>query len=174
MFWLVISSKTLSMLSDKQIKFRDDFLSPFKQRLYYFKSLPMALFSGVRLTHLDEEKSVSEVPFRWSNKNPFNSMYFAVQSMAAELSTAAPVLMALKGLETNVALIIVELQAEYVKKAQSTITFSCLDYDKICSAVRQLKQPDDTAAVSVKTVGRDVNNNEVATFYFTWSFKLRP
>ncbi len=161
------------MLSDKQIKFRGDFLSPFKQRLYYFKSLPMALFSGVRLVHLDEEQSITEAPFRWSNKNPFNSMYFAVQSMAAELSTAAPVLMALKGMETNVAMIIVDLQAEFVKKAQSTITFSCLDYDKICSAVNQLKQPDDTAAVTVKTVGRDVNNNEVATFYFTWSFKIR-
>ena len=133
----------------------------------------MGLFSGIKLMQLDETVSVSEVPFRWCNKNPFNSMYFAVQSMAAELSTAAPVLMALKGTDADVALIIVDLKAEFVKKAQSKITFSCVDYDKIASAVAQLKQVDDTVMVTAKTTGRDVEHNEVASFYFTWSFKRR-
>ena len=164
---------TSSMLTHKQIKFRDGFLSPFKQRIYYLKSLPMGLISGIRLVHLDEEKSVSEVPFRWCNKNPFSSMYFAVQSMAAELSTAAPVMMALKGSDADVALIIVDLKVGFVKKAQSKITFTCVDYGKIYSAITQLKQTGDTAAVTAKTIGRDVDGNEVATFYFTWSFKRR-
>ena len=161
------------MLSYQQINFRDNFLSPWKQRLYYLKSLPMGLLSGIRLIQLDEEKSVTEVPFRWCNKNPFNSMYFAVQSMAAELSTAAPILMALKGVDADIALIIVDLKAEFVKKAQSKITFSCIDYDEICNAVTQLKQADDTVAVTIKTTGRDAADNEFAIFYFTWSFKRR-
>ena len=133
----------------------------------------MGLVSGIKLIQLDEEKSVSEVPFRWCNKNPFNSMYFAVQSMAAELSTAAPVMLALKGADASIALIIVDLKVGFVKKAQSRITFTCLDYGKINDAVTQLKQAGDTAAVEVKTVGRDTDGNEVATFYFTWSFKRR-
>ncbi|NOQ89615.1 MAG: thioesterase [Gammaproteobacteria bacterium] len=162
------------MLSQKQLKFTGDFLSPFKQKLYYLKSLPMGLVSGIKLIQLDEEKSVSEVPFRWCNKNPFNSMYFAVQSMAAELSTAAPVMLALKGSDADIALIIVDLKADFAKKAQSKITFTCMEYDKIYNAVTQLKQADDTATVNVKTIGRDIDGNEVATFYFTWSFKRRP
>ncbi len=161
------------MLSHQQKKFRDDFLSPLKQRLFYFKSLPMGLISGIKLIHLDEKKSVSEVPFRWCNKNPFKSMYFAVQSMAAELSTAAPALMALKGNEKNIAFIIVEVKAEFLKKAQSKITFSCMDYDKFLKAISQLNQSDDRVTVTAKTVGRDAENNEVALFYFTWSFKVR-
>ena len=161
------------MLSTEQQKFRDDFLSPLKQRLFYFKSLPMGLISGIKLIHLDEKKSVTEVPFRWRNKNPFKSMYFAVQSMAAELSTAAPALMVLKGSEKNIAFIIVDLKAEFLKKAQSKITFTCLDYDKFHGAISQLNQHDDAATVTAKTVGRDVENNEVAVFYFTWSFKVR-
>lgn len=134
----------------------------------------MGLVSGIKLIQLDEEKSVSEVPFRWCNKNPFNSMYFAVQSMAAELSTAAPVMLALKGSDADIALIIVDLKADFAKKAQSKITFTCMEYDKIYNAVTQLKQADDTATVNVKTIGRDIDGNEVATFYFTWSFKRRP
>lgn len=161
------------MLTQKQIKFTGDFLSPFKQKLYYLKSLPMGLVSGIKLIELDEEKSVSEVPFRWCNKNPFNSMYFAVQSMAAELSTAAPVMLALKGSDANIALIIIDLKPDFVKKAQSKITFTCMEYGKIHEAVTQLKKVDDTAAVNVKTTGRDIDGDEVATFYFTWSFKRR-
>ena len=159
------------MLTRKQIKFTSDFLSPFKQKLYYLKNLPMGLISGIKLIQLDEAISVSEVPFRWCNKNPFNSMYFAVQSMAAELSTAAPVMLALKG--TDAALIIVDLKVDFVKKAQSRITFTCMEYGKIHNAVTRLQQAGDTAAVTVKTTGRDVDGSEVATFYFTWSFKRR-
>lgn len=133
----------------------------------------MGLMSGVKLIHLDEKKAVSEVPFRWCNKNPFDSMYFAVQSMAAELSTAAPVMLALKGSDANVALIIVEMKVDFVKKVQSKITFTCMEYGKIYNAITQLKQADDTAAVTAKTIGRDVDRNEVAAFYFTWSFERR-
>ncbi|MBE9559255.1 MAG: DUF4442 domain-containing protein [Proteobacteria bacterium] len=161
------------MLTRKQIKFTSDFLSPFKQKLYYLKNLPMGLISGIKLIQLDEAASVSEVPFRWCNKNPFNSMYFAVQSMAAELSTAAPVMLALKGSDANVALIIVDLKVDFVKKAQSKITFTCMEYGKIYDAVTGLQQAGDTAAATVKTTGRDVDGSEVATFYFTWSFKRR-
>lgn len=161
------------MLSKKQIKYRDDFLSPFKQRLYYLKSLPMGLISGIRITHLDEEKAIAEVPYRWCNKNPFRSMYFAVQCMAAELSTAAPVFMALKGVDANIAFIIVDLKAEFVKKAQSKVTFSCTDYEEIYAAISKLNKSDDTVTIKAKSVGRNADGNEVATFYFTWSFKMR-
>ena len=161
------------MLSKEQKKFRDNFISPLKQRLFYLKSLPMGLISGIRITHLDEEKAITEVPYRWRNKNPFRSMYFAVQSMAAELSTAAPVFMALKGVDANIAFIIVDLKAEFVKKAQSKVTFSCADYKEIYAAISKLNQPDDTVTITAKSVGRDADGNEVATFYFTWSFKMR-
>ncbi len=161
------------MLSKKQLEFSRRFLSPFKQRLYYLKSLPMGLVSGIRLIHLDEEKSVVVVPYRWVNKNPFRSMYFAVQSMAAELSTAAPVMLALKGSDENVALIIVALNVKFIKKAQSKITFTCADYEKIDTVIAQLKQVEDTATVTVTSIGRDEDGKEVAVFNFTWSFKRR-
>jgi len=100
-------------------------------------------------------------------------MYFAVQSMAAELSTAAPVMLALKDFDIDVALIIVDLKVTFVKKAQSKTTFTCTEYRSIHNAIAQLKQAGDTTAIILKTTGRDADENEVATFYFTWSFKRR-
>jgi len=161
------------MLSPQQIKFSAKILSPFKQKFFYLKSLPMGLISGIKLVQLDEYKAVAEVPFRWRNKNPFKSMYFAVQSMAAELSTAALVMLALNGFDADVALIIVGLKVDFVKKAQSKVTFTCTEYKNIYDAVMQLKQTGDTSSVTVKTTGKDIENNEVAIFYFTWSFRRR-
>ncbi|MCK4833417.1 MAG: DUF4442 domain-containing protein, partial [Gammaproteobacteria bacterium] len=65
------------------------------------------------------------------------------------------------------------LKVEFVKKAQSKIFFTCHDYESIVEAVSSLKQPGDTAAVTARSVGVDVNDDEVAVFYFTWSFKRR-
>ena len=161
------------MLSQKQLKFRDSFSSSFKQRFFYFKNLPMALISGIKLIQLDEEKSIAEVPYRWRNKNPFKSMYFAVQCMAAELSTGAPALLALKGADADIVLIIIDLKAKFVKKATTKITFTCEDYKLFTQALSQLKQVGDIVEVTAKTVGRDTNEEEVARFDFTWSFKLR-
>lgn len=161
------------MLTFRQEQLKKNLLSPLRQRFYYLHKLPMAFITGTRLIHLDESRSVSKVPFFWRNKNPFHSMYFAVQSMAAEISTAAPVMLSLASLDADVAMIIVELNVEFVKKAQSRIEFTCVDYDKILDNVSHLKQAGDTANVVVKTTGRDADGDEVAVFYFTWSFKQR-
>ena len=58
-------------------------------RYFFFlvTKLPMCLLAGVKVNKLSEQESATTVPYNFINKNPFNSMYFAVQAMAAELST---------------------------------------------------------------------------------------
>jgi len=159
------------MLIDRQLHFRDSFLNPVKQQLYFLRQLPMAWLAGVRLITLDEEKAVATVPYKSRNKNPFKSMYFAVQSMAAELSTAAPAFLAINGCNFKVSLIIIKNEAVYTKKAKTKLRYTCTDYKLYETALQKLSNPGDTTQVTAKTIGLDANDEEVATFYFTWSFK---
>jgi hypothetical protein len=161
------------MLTNEQIKFAKDFLHPLKQRFFFWKKLPMALLGKVRQVVLTEEKSVAVVPFNRRNKNPFKSMYFAVQSMAAELSTAAAALLAMRKFSYPIALIIVKTEAHFYKKAKSKLTFICTDYSEYINGLETLTQPGDTVQVTAKAVGCDEDGNEVATFYFTWAFKRK-
>lgn len=163
----------MSALNAKQQKFSKQFLNGWLVSLYFLRQLPMALFAGVRLRVLDEEKAVATVPFGWRNRNPFESMYFAVQSMAAELSTAAPAMLALKGVDADVALIIVRNAASFSKKAKTKITFTCTDYPAYAAALAILKNSGDSVEVTATTVGTDLKGETVATFEFTWSFKRR-
>jgi hypothetical protein len=63
--------------------------TPAKLNLFTFFKLPSAFWSGVRVKSISPEVCEVTVKHRWFNQNPFNSMYFAVQAMAAEFTTGA-------------------------------------------------------------------------------------
>ena len=60
-----------------------------KLNTFTFFKLPAAWWCGVRLKYIDKKKAVVSVKHVWRNQNPYKSMFWAVQGMAAELSTGA-------------------------------------------------------------------------------------
>ena len=60
----------------------------FSYNTYTFFKLPSAWWSGVRITRIEDKLIEVSVRHRWVNQNPFGSIFWAVQGMAAELSTA--------------------------------------------------------------------------------------
>ncbi|MFY7730726.1 MAG: DUF4442 domain-containing protein, partial [Flavobacterium sp.] len=70
--------------------------TPGKLNTFLLFKLPSAFISGVRVKQITTDQCVVSVKHRWINQNPFNSMYFAVQAMAAELSTGALVMYHIK------------------------------------------------------------------------------
>lgn len=160
-------------LTDKQEKFRNKFLNSFLFRLHALFNVPAGFIAGMKLISLDSQQAVSTVPFKYVNKNPFRSMYFAVQSMAAELSTASLALMAIEGVKPSIALIVVDLSAEFPKRATGKVTFTCSDGDKIFNAVEQCISTGEPTTVKAKTTGAMADGTVVSIFHFTWSFKQR-
>ena len=59
----------------------------FKISVFTFFKLPAAWWTGVRVSEINDTSCVVSVRHRWINQNPFGSMFWAVQGMAAELST---------------------------------------------------------------------------------------
>ncbi|MEX0313178.1 MAG: thioesterase, partial [Allomuricauda sp.] len=81
-------------------------LSPSKFNTFTFFKLPAAWWCGVRLTYIDEQKAVTSVKHRWFNQNPFRSMFWAVQGMAAELSTGAMVIRQIQKSGKNISMLV--------------------------------------------------------------------
>ncbi len=100
-------------------------------------------------------------------------MYFAVQSMAAELSTATGCLVATLGHSPSIAFIIVDCKAKFLKKATSKVSFSCSDVSLAFEAVDQCKNSDLAIEKTFKTIGSQEDGSIVSEFEFTWSFKQR-
>ena len=146
-------------------------MNPSKTIRFYLKSLPGAFFFGLKITELNAQKSSVFVPYRWSTKNPFNSIYFAALSAAAELSTGCAA-MAVSG-GKNMSMLVTNMDGKFIKKAKSDVWFTCTDVVKIIDAVNTAISNPEGSTVSVETIGRMGDGVEVARFHFQWSFKKK-
>lgn len=160
-------------LTKKQESFRKKMLSPWLFRFYTLSNVPAGWIAGMRLHDLSTDRAVSSLPFKWLNKNPFKSIYFAVQSMAAELSTASIALLAITDRHPGVATIIVDMKAEFPKKATGKTTFTCDEGQQIFATVQKAIDTGEPQTVTVKTTGTMDDGSIVSVFHFTWSFKQR-
>lgn len=141
-------------------------------RFLFFK-LPSAFMCGVRAKEIDENQCVSTVKHRWINQNPFNSMYFAVQAMAAELTTGALVMFHIKKSGKNISMLVANNKSNYSKKATGRITFVCKDGFLVLQAIEKAIATKEGQAFWMKSIGTNENGEQVSEMEFEWSIKLK-
>lgn len=147
--------------------------NPFFLKIFLLTKLPLALFGGLKLIKLDDKTCITSMPYGWRTKNPFKSMYFAAQSMAAEFSTALLAANSIKKSGKNIALLIVNMKAEFSKKASSKVIFTCNDGEKYKDGIMKCVESGETVSIEGRAEGVDSYGDIVSVFYFTWSFKER-
>ena len=142
-------------------------------RFFFFSllKLPMVLIAGIRVKKLTSLESNVSVPYNYINKNPFRSMYFAVQAMAAELSTGALVILNAEG--HNISMLVTSLEAKYFKKATTKINFICLDGDRVKMCIKDAVNTAEGQTCVLTSKGYDANGICVSEFSITWSLKTR-
>ncbi len=138
-----------------------------------FTKLPMAFIAGLRLTKLETTESNVTVRYKWLNQNPFQSIYFAVLSMAAELSTGILGFAHIYKQQPSVSMLVVNCTGSFHKKAIGKITFVCNDGLMIEKAIEQTKQTGEGITLQCTSTGTNEQGEVVATFEFTWSFKAK-
>ncbi|MBS1761583.1 MAG: DUF4442 domain-containing protein [Bacteroidetes bacterium] len=154
-------------------KFSSFILHPFRFRLYMLKNLPAALFSGVNVEYLDNEKCIVSIPFKWFTRNPFNSTYFASLSMAAEMSTGILAMAGNYDKKPRVSMLVTRIEGRYFKKATNKTTFTCEDGKSLASTINYCISNDTSANYSARSRGIDKNGDIIAEFVIEWSFKPR-
>lgn len=152
-------------------KIVDKLLNTWLMRFYYFKSLPGAWFFGLKLVELNDEKAVVQIPYRWSTQNPFQSIYFAAISAAAELSTGSIALAGTEG--KNMSMLVTRMEGRFIKKAKGTIRFECAEVAQIISAIKRAEELAEGTTVLVNTIGKNLEGLTVAEFSFEWSFRRK-
>jgi len=146
---------------------------PFKFRLFLITKLPAAYFSGVRVKEANDNKCIVAVPYKWFSKNPFKSTYFACLSMAAEMSTGLLAMANTYGRSPAVSMLVVHLEAEFLKKATGVTLFTCRDGEEIRRAVDEAVASGEATSFRAKSVGTNENGEVIAEFYVSWSFKAK-
>lgn len=133
--------------------------------------LPSAIFWRLRVRTLEMESCEVTIPYFWRSQNPFKSIYFAALAGAAELSTGALCQLALAG-KGSFSMLVVDFRAEYFKKANTKITFTCDQGTALFDLIEKMEK-GATDQLTMISTGKNTSGETVAKFYITWSFKRK-
>ncbi len=147
--------------------------SSFSFRQFLLSKLPAAYFAGLKIEAFDQGHAVVSVKQKWFNKNPFRSIYFAILSMAAEMSTGLLSMGNIYERKPAVSMLVVEQRGVFHKKATGKILFTCADGNKIASTVEEAITTGNAFSIVCYSKGINDQNELVAEFWITWSFKAR-
>ena len=148
-------------------------ITPSKLNKYLMFKLPAAYFTGVRTKVLNDNSCVVTVKHRWVNQNPFKSMFWAVQGMAAEFSTGAMMIMKIKDSGKKISMLVTTNNATFTKKATGRITFVCNDGKKVDEALAEAIKTGKGQTLWMQSVGTNEDGVVVSTFNFEWSVKVK-
>ncbi len=148
-------------------------ITPSKMNWFLLAKLPSAFFTGVRLKTLEPNKAITTVKHRWINQNPFQSIYFAVQCMASELSTGILVIQKIQESGEKVSMLVTQQTGSFTKKAKGRIKFTCHEGHKIDQALQETLKTGEGQTFELNSVGIDEQGDEVSSFTYQWSIKLK-
>ncbi|MBA4319554.1 MAG: thioesterase [Flavobacterium sp.] len=140
---------------------------------FLFFKLPSAFLCGIRVKQIDENKCVVTVKHRWINQNPFNSMYFAVQAMAAELSTGALVMLEIQKSGKKISMLVANNKSNFSKKATGRITFKCNDGALAAQAIQEAIATGEGQTFWMKSIGTNEKGEQVSEMDFEWSVRTK-
>ncbi|MFC5046246.1 DUF4442 domain-containing protein [Aquimarina hainanensis] len=148
-------------------------MTPGKINLFTMLKLPSAWLCGVRVKEISVASCQVSVRHRWINQNPFRSMFWAVQGMAAELTTGALVMGCIQRQKQKISMLVASNNATFSKKATGKILFSCNDGHLVEEAVQKAIETGEGQTITMKSIGRDAAGDEVSAFAFEWTIKVK-
>ncbi|MDR6967997.1 hypothetical protein J2X31_002011 [Flavobacterium arsenatis] len=140
---------------------------------FLFFKLPSAFLCGVRAKQIDANQCTVTVKHRWINQNPFNSMYFAVQAMGAELTTGALVMLHIKKSGKKISMLVANNKGNFTKKATGRITFICKDGHLIEEAIQRTIATGEGQTFWMKSIGTNEQGVQVSEMDFEWSVRVK-
>ena len=148
-------------------------MNKFQLHLFLFLKIPISWIAGVRLKEMNDEICITKVKFGWLNQNPFNSMFWAVQGMAAEFSTGFLCAEKIRKSGKKISMLVVHNKAEFTKKAVGRVTFSCFQGKELDAVLQKAIETGEGQTLTLFSEGKDQKGDLVSKFAFTWSFKVK-
>lgn len=146
---------------------------PFLYRLFMLNMVLFVFFIGMKILEIDGRQCTVTVPYRFINKNPFKTTYWAVLGMAAEMAGGALLLAYARNIKPSVATFVVGCEARFINRALGVTSFKCEDGEFIREKVALAAATGEGHTFKTTTMGYSEDGSEVSEFIFTWSVKGR-
>lgn len=144
-----------------------------KINTFMFFKLPLGWWSGMRVKSLTDTTAIVKITHKWINQNPFKSMFWAAQGMAAEMSTGVLVMQEIEYSKRKVSMLVTHQESDFFKKATGTILFTCQGGIQIRKAIQESLKTGEGQVITLTSEGVNGDGVVVSNFQFQWSLKVK-
>jgi hypothetical protein len=148
-------------------------ITPQKVNSFMFFKLPLAYLGGVRVASITETEAIVKIKHRWINQNPYKSMFWAAQGMAAEMTTGVLVMSQIEKSKRKISMLVTHQEAKFTKKATGKIQFICKDGGLIKDAIQKSIDTGEGQVITLTSEGFSKDGVSVSKFQFEWSLKVK-
>ena len=146
-------------------------------RGFGFFKIPLLFFISPSVIELNEQRCVVKIPLSRRSMNHLRSMYFGALAAGADCAGG---LIAMKLIQTEgqgkVSLIFKDFHAEFLKRAEGDVLFTCEQGEEVRALVRKAIESGERENLAVHvtaTVPSKMGDEPVARFILTLSLKKR-
>lgn len=136
--------------------------------------MPLLALSRARLIELELNAATSVLPFALTNRNPFGSMYFAAQLMAAELACGGLVLLHDANHEHNFSPIVKHIDVEFMRAGFDDITYHCDQGVKAARLLERAMRTKDRVEETFNIEGSTPKDGVITRVSIVWSARFKP
>ena len=133
-------------------------------------------FVNAKLVEYSEEKTVVRIPLNRKTRNHLGSVYFGALAVGADVTGAWIAFDYLDRTKKNVSIVFKDLQAEFLKRADGDVHFTCLDGPDVLASFKQTILDGERKNIPLTvtaTVPSKYGEEPVATFVMTLSMRYK-
>jgi len=135
--------------------------------------MPLGLAAGLRVDSIDRTSCVVSLPGGWRTQNPFGSMYWAAQGMAAEMATGVQGYALTNAAPVPVRMILSGCEGKFSRMCKGRGRFVFDQGAQVEAAILATLESGATVNCATDVVGYDPSGEEVSRWVFTWSFRAK-
>ena len=144
-------------------------------KLFGLLKIPLIYFCKPKITRIDNTGLEIRIKLTRRTQNHLNSMYFGVLSVGADVTAGFLAMIRIRESKSPVALIFKDFKADFLKRAEGDVHFTCKDGNAITDLVNKAAQTGERQSMSVHITATvpSVSDEPVAKFILTLSLKLK-
>jgi len=148
----------------------------FLLRSFGFLKIPVLFFVSPSVVELSEQRCVIKIPLSRRTRNHVGSMYFAVMAAGADCAGGLIAYRMIQESGSPVSLIFKDFKAEFLKRAEGDVLFTCdqgAEIRKFVSKAIQSGERENMPVHVTATVPSKFGNEPIAQFVLTLSLKRK-
>lgn len=145
-------------------------------RLWTFSRIPLLFFLRPSVVEVTESRTAIRIRLTRRSRNHLGSMYFGALCAGADLAGALTAMRRIEASGRRISLIFKDVRAQFLKRAEGDVIFSCEDGEAIAGLVQRTIESGEREERPVRivaTVPEKLGPEPVAEFVLTLSLKRR-